>query len=79
MRVRSPSWRAIAVQRTRHGDHHLQPASIHSIRRWAVHVSDHLVSAHSSTSSSADACHDAVEYIDQAFRLRTCCSMVATR
>ena len=44
-------------------DHHLQSASIQSIRRRDVHVSDHQICAHSSTSFSADVCHDAFECI----------------
>ena len=44
MRVRSPSWRAIAVQRRAKRQ---PPPPICVIRRWDVHVSDH----HSSTNS----------------------------
>ena len=61
---------------------YLQSGSIQSIRRWDVHVTDHQGCAHSSTSISADACHDAFECISSSTkhsRLRTCCSMVATR
>ena len=63
-------------------DHHLQSASIQSIRRWDVHVTDHQICAHSSANFSADACHDAFESISSSTkhsRLCTCCSMVATR
>ena len=79
--------RAIAVQRTHHGgvnghlgpsthgqtvDHHLQSASIQSIRCWDVHVTDHQICGHSSA-------HDVFESTSSPTkhsRLRTCCSMV---